>query len=493
MRRLRRPSSFISLFLFVALLAAGCSAAADVSTPAVGPGILAAVVPPQGATGTLDVANWNVEWFGAPSFGPTDDALQLSNVRDVIQGADLDVWALEEVVDATEWGQLKAQLPGYAGVLSNEPAVSGGSGSYTATEQKLALLWKSSLASLLAAKVILTAQDFAFAGRPPLEVVLRVSLNGTTEDVVFIVLHMKAFNDAASWQRRLDAANALKSYLDATYPTQKVYVIGDWNDDLDVSITPGKPTPFAQFNNDPARYTWPTRALTDAGVSSTTSFPDFVDHQLHTNEVNPMYRAGSATAFRADSYVPDYATTTSDHFPVYSRYDWGAAPPPPPPPPPPGGSAQVIINEIMANEPGSSTAGEYVELVNVGGSDAQIGGWTIRDGTAMRHSFAANTVLSAGKAIVVFAGAAAIPPGLANAVAASTGSLSLANAGDQVIVRDAAATTIDSFTYTSSLAGTDGVSMNRNPDASATGTFVLHTAVSSLKGSAGKRADGSAF
>ncbi len=42
-------------------------------------------------------------------------------------------------------------------------------------------------------------------------------------------------------------------------------------------------------------------------------------------------------------------------------------------------------------------------------------------------------------------------------------------------------TTINSFTYSSSLAGTDGVSMNRSPDASATGTFVLHTTVSTLQ------------
>jgi hypothetical protein len=32
--------------------------------------------------------------------------------------------------------------------------------------------------------------------------------------------------------------------------------------------------------------------------------------------------------------------------------------------------AQVIINEIRANEPGSSTAGEFVEIVNVGGTAA---------------------------------------------------------------------------------------------------------------------------
>jgi hypothetical protein len=35
--------------------------------------------------------------------------------------------------------------------------------------------------------------------------------------------------------------------------------------------------------------------------------------------------------------------------------------------------------------------------------------------------------------------------------------------------------------------------MNRSPDASATGAFVLHTALGSLSSSAGKRANGTAF
>jgi hypothetical protein len=35
--------------------------------------------------------------------------------------------------------------------------------------------------------------------------------------------------------------------------------------------------------------------------------------------------------------------------------------------------------------------------------------------------------------------------------------------------------------------------MNRNPDATATGAFVLHTTLSSLKASGGKRANGTAF
>jgi hypothetical protein len=166
-----------------------------------------------------------------------------------------------------------------------------------------------------------------------------------------------------------------------------------------------------------------------------------------------------------------------------------AAPPPPPSP------AKVIINEILANEPGSNTAAEFVELVNVGGSPANIGGWTIRDNSSRRHTFAAGTTLEPGKAIVVFAGASARDAsGLTNAVAASTGSLSLSNSSDQVRVRNSSGTTINSFNYNSSLASTDGVSMNRNPDATANATFVLHTTVNpALNSSAGKHANGSSF
>jgi hypothetical protein len=47
----------------------------------------------------------------------------------------------------------------------------------------------------------------------------------------------------------------------------------------------------------------------------------------------------------------------------------------------------------------------------------------------------------------------------------------------------------NSFAYTSALAGTDGVSMNRNPDGTA-GAFVLHTSISTARSSAGVRASG---
>lgn len=541
------------------------------------------VVPAKGTDTTLDIASWNIEWFGDTGNGPTNESLQLQNVRDVIGGTDFDIWGVAEIVSSSQWNNLKSQLPGYAGLLANEPNVINGAQFYSDfnnTEQKVGILYKSAIATLLDARVILTANDTDFAGRPPLQVTLRVTLNGATEDIIVIILHAKCCTDSTSWQRRQNASNALKSYLDTNYPTQKVWVIGDFNDDVDTSITPGKVSPYANFVNDAARYKFPSKVLSDAGISSTTSFPDTIDHHLNSNEANATYLANSIEVYRVDQFIANYANTTSDHYPVLSRYTFGI---------PGGGSsvvtvtapnggesflggstqnitwtssnvsnvrieyttnggtnwtiitnstaasagsfawtvpmvsttaakvrvsdtastatdqsdanftiflptpAQVIINEILANEPGTNTAGEFVELVNVGGSPANIGGWTISDSTGVRHRFATGTTLNPGKAIVVFGGASAIPGGLANAVAASTGGLNLSNGGDAVTLKDGSGVNKNSFTYSSALASTDGVSMNRNPDGTATGAFVLHTNLSSAKSSAGARVTGAAW
>ncbi|WNG13887.1 lamin tail domain-containing protein [Cystobacter fuscus] len=157
---------------------------------------------------------------------------------------------------------------------------------------------------------------------------------------------------------------------------------------------------------------------------------------------------------------------------------------------------RVIFNEILANEPGSNTNGEFVELVNTESTSVDISGWVIMDATAVRHVFPANTVLGAGKAIAVFSGTSGIPAGTPNAVAASTGTLSLNNGGDTVTLLTSTASnaaTVNTYTYSGTQASKDGVSINRDPDATSTGSFVFHTALSPLGASPGTRVDGSAF
>src|SRR5262249_9259251 len=293
-RRTRWPRPVLAA---IALLSAACQTPTDAPVrPSLVPGRPHFVaIPPQGTATTLDVGNWNLDWFGATGFGPTNEALQQQNVHDVMAGVDMDIWGLEEVVDATAFRNLVAGLPGYTGVLANDPIVQNGAQYYNDfnnTEQKVALVWKSSVASLVYAKVILANQNTNFAGRPPVE--FKLHLTATGEDLIFIVMHCKAGSDDDSYALRNAASPALKSYLDTTYPTQKVFVIGDWNDDVDTSIDPGNPSPYINFVNDSARYKFPTKALSDAHIASTVNFPDTIDHHLNTNETNATYIAGSA-------------------------------------------------------------------------------------------------------------------------------------------------------------------------------------------------------
>ncbi|WP_437520254.1 lamin tail domain-containing protein [Sorangium sp. So ce726] len=541
----------------------------------------AIVIPAKGTATTLDICSWNIEWFGDAANGPSNETQQLNNVRDVISGADMDIWGVEEVVSATQFNSLLAQLSGYTGFLANDPSVVNGPAYYSDfsnAEQKVGLIYKSSMVTITSRKVILTANDYDFGGRPPLEVGMNVTLNGSTQSIIVIVQHAKCCSDSTSHQRRTNASNALKAYLDATYPTQKVWVLGDFNDDLDTSITPGSPSPYANFVADSADYTFPSKVLTDAGISTTAGYPDAIDHHLTTNEAYATYVAGSVEAYRVDSYIPSYSTTTTDHFPVLSRYTWSGGGSPTVTVAAPnggesfvggsstnitwtssgftnvkleyslnggagwslitastpasagtlawtvpnsastnafvrasdaanaaifdlsnaaftitagGGPANVILNEVLANEAGSDTAGEFVELVNVGGSSANIAGWTISDGSQVRHTFPAGTTLLAGKAIVVFGGASAIPGGLTNAAAASTGTLSLANGSDSVTVKDGSGAVKGTHSWSST--PTDGLSKNRSPDGSAAGSFANHNTVGTGNTSPGKRANQTAW
>lgn len=437
-------------------------------------------VPAKGTPQTLDIAEWNMEWFGHTGYGPTNEALQLENIRDVVLGTDVDIWAMVEGCSTPSWNNLKAQLPGYAGFLANDPLVTQGSSYYTSSEQKVGILYKTSVATIESAKLILTNQNHNFAGRPPLEVKLTATVNGAATSFVIIIFHAKATADADSYNRRKLAADALKSYLDSTYPTERVIVAGDFNDDLDTSIAGGA-SPYKSLVDDAADYFFPTKAFTDAGKGTTTSSSTPIDHHMITNEVVPLYVAGSAEVYKVNAYISNYSTTTSDHYPTISRYLLAPLAP------------KLILNEICANEPGSATAGEFIEIVNVGSGPADLSGYSLYDATGLRHTFAGGSTLAPGEGIAVFGGAAGIPAGLGNAVAASTGGLALANSGDTVTLKDGTGATVDSFAYGSGLAGTDGVSMNRSPDMTEGAAWALHTTLVAAGSSPGKMASGADF
>jgi hypothetical protein len=149
-----------------------------------------------------------------------------------------------------------------------------------------------------------------------------------------------------------------------------------------------------------------------------------IDHHLVSALLAADYVESSAAVLHP--VVPAYGTTTSDHYPVVSRYLRGSG---------------VSIIEVLANEPGSDRGGESITLRGA----ADLSGWTLGDATAVRHVFPSGTTVDG--TLTVFGREA------------SSGTLSLNNAGDAAVLRDAAGMEIDVVKWSS--AQDDGVALRR--------------------------------
>lgn len=276
-------------------------------------------IPARGSAATLDVATWNLLYFGAANQGPRDETLQLARVRDVILGTDADLWGVQEVTSIGAFNTLLTHLPGYAGLLVNDSTVTEGTDFYTGGEQKVGLIYKTAAVEVTAARVVLGELNHEFAGRPPLEVRVRLSHGGARRDAVVIILHAKADRQVSSWERRGAAGAGLKNHIDSNWADDLVLIPGDWNDDVDESITSGRDTPYRLLVDAP-EWEFPTGELSAAGATSILGFGDVIDHILASDEMMGWYEAGSALVYRVDELIPDYEETTSDHLPVLVRF-----------------------------------------------------------------------------------------------------------------------------------------------------------------------------
>ncbi len=508
-----------------------------------------AVDVPSWNSPAFDVATWNVFWFGKKGLGPSDVALQLANVRDVMRGASLDLWGLVEVADADAFAALVRQLPGTQGLLANDPRVQDGARYYHRSEQKPALVWREDVVRLVSAKLVLTEAATEFGGRPPLEAELAVTQGASTVRLFVVVAHLKAMVDLPSWERRQRCATRLKAYLDRAHADDEVLVLGDFNDGALDSPVPDVGSPFAAWVADTEGYTWLTEALERDGGRTNTS-GRVIDHVVASNELAPRWVPGSTRVLRADKLFARYATTTTDHFPVVTSWTVDPTPTLALTHPRggerwlPGASQQVrwgvnavarvdvewsadgrtwaalargvaagtgaldvtvplwatdvaqvrvrseqladvsgvftvrnrvALNEVLANEPGNTYDAEFVELVNLTDEAVDLSGFTLSDKVAVRHTFAAGSVLEPGAVLVVVGGPRGLAAGGAGALVASSGSLSLDNRNDVVELKDVSGATVDRLAYGDG--GADGVSLTRSTQGLAGASWDLHTSL----------------
>ncbi|WP_316783529.1 lamin tail domain-containing protein [Pedobacter frigiditerrae] len=298
---------------------------------------------------TLEVVNWNIEWFGSPAQDPANDTQQAANVKTIVNNINADVYGLAEVVD-TALFRATVLPAGYNVIFSSF-------GSYADNKldvdypsaQKLAFMYRTDIIKPVRTFGVLedtynpavasTSADGTpyknwSSGRFPFAMEANITINGKTENVYFMEIHAKAntgtpAEQVDSYNRRKGGNLQLKNWIDANLQGKKVIILGDFNDVLnpDKTIAPmptGTGTSYSDFTNDAANYFPITLPLALAGKQSTAGFNTVIDNVIVNKALNANYIQGTAEVLDGvTSLVTNYSSTTTDHYPIKTRYLFG--------------------------------------------------------------------------------------------------------------------------------------------------------------------------
>ena len=298
---------------------------------------------------TLDIVNWNLEWFGSPdtTLGPINKDQQFTNVLKILRSIDADIFSLVEVVDTSRFRRLAEGLGSdYGYVVGNygtravNPANNAFATNIT-TAQKEGFIYKKSVFTNVTARPFLftnyndTLNPSSYywwsSGRFPYLMEADVTLENRTRHMVFVLVHAKANTgtDAEkreSYSRRKLGIQNMKDSLDANFSSANIIILGDYNDKLSGTIAPttGADTVssykvFVVDSTDANSYK--SLTLPFVNVGTTASGNAAIDNVIVSNELAPYYLPNSLQ-IRKDvaDLVSTYASTTTDHYPIFSRF-----------------------------------------------------------------------------------------------------------------------------------------------------------------------------
>ena len=278
---------------------------------------------------TLDVVNWNLEWWGSGS--PLNATTQVAKTRQLMQAINADVYALCEVVNVDSFIALTNSLGNGAYNYYVSPYGSLASTQFSsqyASAQKLGFIYRKNMLRNITTSPMLSGSSTAYysfaSGRYPYFVNAEVlGKDGAWRRIMFIILHAKALTDATSCNRRVDGCKELKDSLDLYYPAARFLLLGDYNDDLDHTIcSGGGASNYLYMVKDSAHYKSVTLPLEHSGAISIDGYSSLIDNVIASNEMYQYYVPGSAQSLRSfvKGIYPNYDNEVSDHFPVRTRY-----------------------------------------------------------------------------------------------------------------------------------------------------------------------------
>ncbi|UPT71906.1 MAG: choice-of-anchor J domain-containing protein [Flavobacterium sp. JAD_PAG50586_2] len=176
------------------------------------------------------ITNWNIEWFGCTSFGPTNETLQLNNVASAMLAMNSDIFCLQEVTNPVS----VAAFTNLVTLLGNDqwegrlvPATTDD------CEQRQGIIYKKARVQFVNSGLLSSgnsAQGNSYyynwsSGRFPALYNVNLIAGANVVPISIVNIHAKSEDgDADSYTRRLGASQALKTILDgANYSTKNLY------------------------------------------------------------------------------------------------------------------------------------------------------------------------------------------------------------------------------------------------------------------------------
>jgi hypothetical protein len=169
--------------------------------------------------------------------------------------------------------------------------------------------------------------SFDWAGRFPYVVLVNyVPMEGNPFRVRFVNIHARAFDDFQSYTKRRDAARDLHRHLDQNHNSERLVFLGDYNDDVDESITSGRDTPYRPFVDDVSDFNIVTAVLSEQRATSTVRFGEMIDHITISNELEEELQDIDVYVFDGEALIGSaYGDNTSDHYPVVANLNLGTS------------------------------------------------------------------------------------------------------------------------------------------------------------------------
>lgn len=260
-----------------------------------------ATIAPIGSDEGIEIGAWNIE-----NYPKTEKSKTM--VAQVLNKLDVDIMGVEEINNKGVFEDLLKDMPKFSGVIAGEA-------SGQQQSQNVGVIFKTSDFKVVAQEDLFPKDNNAFP-RPPLMVRLSAT-KPNRNDIVAIVVHLKAFGDDDSSQRRQEANVKLQAYaseLKQRDPSVQIVILGDFNQPL---INAADRDVFRPWFDDSSNFSVKTQDLVqknDYSFFGGQRF-SFIDHIVSSNN----FTMNEVLVPKLQTVISDFELHASDHLPVIGK------------------------------------------------------------------------------------------------------------------------------------------------------------------------------